>query len=118
MAAGAAVAGTVAGAYNTPGAVAGQYTHNKNAVESAVNAYSSRFDQSRSNGHGSIVAGVSALGGTLWGAYQEARGVRGVNYADISARDNTMSAAAPQAPGPAQTTETVQTTEMPSADAQ
>jgi hypothetical protein len=65
--------GTAAGAYNTPGAVAGTYTKNRNAVESAVNAYSSRFEASRSKGHSPLVAGVSALGGALWGAYRESQ---------------------------------------------
>jgi type IV secretion system protein TrbL len=73
MAAAGAVTGAIAGAYNLPGAVADGYVKNSNAVESAVNAYSSRFDESRSKGHSSFVAGVSALGGVLWGAYQEDR---------------------------------------------
>jgi type IV secretion system protein TrbL len=101
MAAAATTAGIASRAYNTPGAVADGYVQNRNAVESAVNAYSSRFEQSRSNGHRSIVAGMSALGGTLWGAYQGARHNR--SHSNQSARENTMSAAAPQAPDPAQT---------------
>jgi type IV secretory pathway TrbL component len=96
MAAGAAVMGTLAGAYNTPGAVADGYVKNRNAVESAVNAYSSRFEDSRSKGHSPIVAGMSALGGALWGAYQEARH----NGSNASKSANTMSAAVPQAPDP------------------
>jgi type IV secretion system protein TrbL len=102
MAAGAAVAGAASTAYNTPGAVADGVIHGKNTVESAVNAYSSRFEQSRSNGHSSIVAGVSALGGTLWGAYQGAR--HNGSHTNQSARENTMSAVAPQTPDPTQAT--------------
>ncbi|MDR1377130.1 MAG: hypothetical protein LBJ22_06435, partial [Synergistaceae bacterium] len=72
-AAGAAVAGAVSGAYHMPIAVADGYAKNKSAVEGAVNAYSSKFEASRANGHSPLVAGVSALGGTLWGAYREAQ---------------------------------------------
>ena len=104
MAAGAAVVGTLAGAYGTPGAVADTYGKNRNAVESAVNAYSSKFEQSISNGRGPIIAGMSALGGTLWGAYQEARHSGSGKNSGKSAWENTMSATAPQAPDPAQTT--------------
>jgi hypothetical protein len=93
--------GTVAGAYSTPGAVADGYTKNRNAVESAVNAYSSKFEQSISKGNGPIMSRMSALGGTLWGAYQEARH-SGHNFGK-SAWENTMSATAPQAPGPSPT---------------
>jgi type IV secretion system protein TrbL len=102
MAAGAAVVGAASKVYNTPGAVADGVVHGKNAVESAVNAYSSKFEQSRSNGHSSIVAGVSALGGTLWGAYQGAR--HNGSQSNQSARENTMFAVAPQAPDPTQAT--------------
>lgn len=73
MAAGAAVMGMAAGAYHLPSAAADTYTQNSNAVQSAVNAYSSRFEASRSKGHSPMVAGVSALGGTLWGAYRESQ---------------------------------------------
>jgi hypothetical protein len=73
MAAAGALTGAIGGAYNLPGVAADGYVKNSNAVESAVNAYSSRFDESRSKGHSSFVAGVSALGGALWGAYQEDR---------------------------------------------
>jgi type IV secretion system protein TrbL len=104
MAAGAAVVGTLAGAYNTPGAVADGYTRSRNAVESAVNACSSKFEQSLSKGHNSIVAGMSALGGTLWGAYQETRQTRNGSRSNKSAWEDTMSAAAPQTPGPTQNT--------------
>jgi type IV secretion system protein TrbL len=94
MAAGAAVMGTVTSAYNTPGAVADGYVGNRNVVESAVNAYSSRFENSRSKGHSPLVAGMSALGGTLWGAYQEARHSNNSSSA-ASAWSNAMSAATP-----------------------
>jgi type IV secretion system protein TrbL len=77
MAAGTAVVGTVAGAYNTPGAIADTYVKNRNAVESAVNAYSSRFAESREKGHNPLFAGVSALGGTLWSAYREPQTQKG-----------------------------------------
>jgi type IV secretion system protein TrbL len=102
MAAGAAVVGTLAGAYNTPGTVADGYVKNRSAVESAVNAYSSRFKNSSSKGHSPLVAGISALGGTLWGAYQDAR--HSGSHGNKSAWENTMSAAAPQAPDPTQAT--------------
>jgi type IV secretion system protein TrbL len=73
MAAGAAVTGTLAGAYHMPGAVTDTYVKNRSAVESAVSAYSSRFEASRSKGRGPLTAGVSALGGTLWGTYRESQ---------------------------------------------
>jgi hypothetical protein len=101
MNAGAAVVGAVAGAYNTPGAAADGYARNRNAVESAVNAYSSKFEQSLSKGHSPIIAGMSALGGTLWGAYQETRNGSRSNQ---PAWENAMSAVAPQAPDPNRTT--------------
>jgi type IV secretion system protein TrbL len=101
MAAGTAVMGTVTGAYNTPGAVADGYVGSRNVVESAVNAYSSRFENSRSKGHSPLVAGMSALGGTLWGAYQGARHSNNSSSA-ASAWANTMSAATPQTTGQTQ----------------
>jgi type IV secretion system protein TrbL len=98
MSAVAAVTGAASGAYGAPSSVADTYTKNRGAVESAVNAYSSRYEQSASKGHSPIVAGMSALGGTLWGAYQEARH-SGSQYGKPV---NVMSAAAPQAPDPTQ----------------
>jgi type IV secretion system protein TrbL len=100
MAAGMAAVGTLAGAYNAAGTVADGYVQNRNAVESAVNAYSSRFETSRSKGHSPIVAGVSALGGTLWGAYQEARHSK--HTGGKSNWENVMSTATPAAPDPTQ----------------
>jgi type IV secretory pathway TrbL component len=70
MAAAGAVTGAIGGAYNLPGAVANGYVKNSNAVESAVNAYSSKFDESRSRGNNPLIAGVSALGGALWSSYR------------------------------------------------
>jgi type IV secretion system protein TrbL len=95
MAAGAAIAGTAAGAYHMPGAAADGYAKNKNAVESAVNAYSSRFEQSLAKGHSPITAGVSALGGTLWSAYQEGRQAQ---HTDKPAWKDAMSPVASQIP--------------------
>jgi type IV secretion system protein TrbL len=100
MAAGAAMRGTLAAAYNTPGVVADGYVKSRNAVESAVNAYSSRFEESKSKSNSSIAAGISALGGMLWGAYQEAR--HNGSHSNKSAWEDTMSATAPQAPDPTQ----------------
>jgi type IV secretion system protein TrbL len=105
-AAGAAVAGALAGAYHTPGSVADGYAKTQSAVEGAVNAYSSKFEQSMSKGRGPIVAGVSALGGTLWGAYQESRH-RGGRW-NRSAFENEMDTTptVPQAPDPTKTSQT------------
>jgi type IV secretion system protein TrbL len=105
MAAGTAVMGAAARAYSTPGAIVDGYAKNRNAVESAVNAYSAKFEQSVSKGHSPIIAGVSALGGTLWGAYQGAR--HNGSHSITSNPVNVMSAAAPpQTPEPIRTTET------------
>jgi type IV secretion system protein TrbL len=97
MAAGAAIAGAAAGVYNIPGAAADGYVKNRNAVESAVNAYSSRFEQSLSKGNGPIRAGASALGGTLWSAYQDGRHTRRSNE---SAWKEAMSPVTPQGTEP------------------
>jgi type IV secretion system protein TrbL len=101
--AGAAAAGVVSGVYGTPNAVAEGYVKNRNAVEGAVNAYSSRFEDSRSKGRSPLAAGVSALGGALWGAYREARQTHSGSPSAKSAWENTMSATAPQAPDPNRT---------------
>jgi hypothetical protein len=93
MSAGAAIAGAAARAYHMPGTAADGYVKNKNAVESAVNAYSSRFEQSLAKGHSPITAGVSALGGTLWSAYQEGRQVQ---HTDKTAWKDAMSPIVPQ----------------------
>jgi type IV secretion system protein TrbL len=99
--AGATVMGTMAAAYNTPVNTVDGYARNRSAVESAVNAYSSKFEQSTSRGHSPIVAGISALGGTLWGAYQEARHT--ANRSKPAWTDaNVMSAATPPPPAPVQ----------------
>jgi type IV secretion system protein TrbL len=104
MTAGGAVMGALAEAYHTPGAVADGYVKNRNAVEGAVNAYSSKFEQSVSKGHNPITAGISALGGTLWGAYQEARQTYSGSRSSNSVGENMMAAAAPQAPDSTQPT--------------
>jgi type IV secretion system protein TrbL len=87
MAAGAAVMGAVAGAYRTPGGVADRYVKESSAVESAVNAYSSKFEDSRSKGRGVMTAGVSALGGTLWGAYRAGDNSDNSNRSDSQKSD-------------------------------
>jgi type IV secretion system protein TrbL len=88
MAAGAMLMGTAARTYNAPGVAADfvggasdVYSRGKNAVESAANAYSSQYEQSLSKNSNPVMAkmsavgaGMSVLGGALWGAYQETRG--------------------------------------------
>ena len=84
-----AVGGAVAGAYNTPGAIADGLKSAGSSVKNAANAYSSRFNASKASGSGTIRAGASAFGGTLWSAYQASR-----HGTDIGSEGgNTMTAA-------------------------
>ncbi|MCL2009673.1 MAG: type IV secretion system protein [Synergistaceae bacterium] len=73
IAAGMAAGGLVMGAYNAPSKAADSFQRGKQSVERAANAYSSKYEASRSKGHGSFAAGVSALGGMAWEAYREGR---------------------------------------------
>jgi type IV secretion system protein TrbL len=107
MAAGAAVGGMVMGAYNMPGKAADAYQNNRNSVEKAANAYSSKFEASRSKGHSSFVAGISALGGAAWEAYREGRSQATRGSTSQSIWRNMVSASTPQ------TSQTQQTQQIP-----
>jgi len=93
----------VSGAYNMPSNAVDSYQKAKNSVESAANAYSSKFEASRSKGRGAFVAGISALGGMAWEAYREGRSqtARATN-ANLSHSQsiwrNMVSAPAPETP--------------------
>jgi type IV secretion system protein TrbL len=72
-AAGLAV-GAAAAAYNIPGKAVDAIGSGASAVQSAANAYSANFSAYKNQGLNNVRAGVSALGSTLWGAYQASRG--------------------------------------------
>jgi type IV secretion system protein TrbL len=72
-AAGLAV-GAATAAYNMPGKAVDATSTGASTVQSAANAYSTNFNAYKSQGLNNVRAGVSALGSTLWGAYQASRG--------------------------------------------
>jgi type IV secretion system protein TrbL len=72
-AAGLAV-GAATAAYNMPGKAVDAISGGASAVQSAANAYSANFNAYKSQGLNNARAGVSALGSTLWAAYQTSRG--------------------------------------------
>lgn len=85
---GAAAAGAVSGAYNLPGKIADTYQGGRSAVQQAAGSYGSQYSAYRSQGMGSMRAGVSAFGSALWSGYQASRG----GTAGVSG-GNTMTAA-------------------------
>jgi type IV secretion system protein TrbL len=106
-----AVTGTLKGAYNAPGALADAYTVNSDAVARAASAYSSRYEKSRSKGHGLIGASIYALGGTVWSTYQDGRAARAASSRNDKpmgsgeVTDHSRSAPNPEDPAMKQTQE-------------